>query len=706
MKRQHLRSIPAVRLFAVLALAAALALASGCIKHPVRGTTPSSASGRPADTATQADRAWEAQDHAASEVLNRRLLDRGSLSPEQQAEAWERLALSAVKNGHGHVSLEALKNLATLRPSAMQTWQWNEVYLQALVQTGRSDLARQHMETLLRDHSRPWELRFRAGLSLAREQWGLKNYEAAMDSLERLYEASPAPAPVSRASLERAFLEELKGADQSTLNDLAAIVPAASQWRFPYTVVRIEQARRLGQSKETWAQAWQLLNNLNRLGEIADPSLVPQVAAPLQQEQGVPTGGVALALPLSGPYAEIGWKVLRGVGAAQWEALTAGAQLNVRVINTEDDDWIARVRALPAGFALMGGPLRQDRFQALAKAGLLSERPCFAFLPRLSGAVEGMDAWRFFSSSRDEARALVSLASGQLGISEFAVLAPQEPYGDRFTEVFTSEVEEWLGKVTAKGTYPPGDPTLWSKSVPPLLGIDMTVPEAKREPVEPPFKAVFVPDGWSQAKVLVPQLFFYDEDRLLILGPALWGQGLTKDENVEMNYFRTALFPGPWWPDNPAPGAVGLRNALAADGLGDPDLWVALGYDFMRFAGVMPPLPTRAGAESVNNAVQTAMGIDWSMAPLVWDMAGRVRQDLFLFKPSAKGVVPLDAEQLAKRLERVRVRHEDRLIAQKEKRELDELKKLQAADPTNEELNQRLELLLDRIQQRKAEEAP
>ncbi|WP_172961589.1 penicillin-binding protein activator [Desulfovibrio ferrophilus] len=703
--RQHQKHTAAIttRALAVL-LVMALALVTGCAKRPVP-TTPDAASGSPASsTATQADKAWEAEDHASSEVLNRRLLDRGGLTKTQQAMAWERLAVSAVNNGHGHVSLEALRKLTTLRPGSSDTWQWNEVYLRALILIGHPDQARLHMDSLLRDHQRPWELRFRAGLSLARDQWNERRYEQAMQTLERLYGASPAPAPVSQASLERAFLEELKITDRRTLDDLASIIPPESQWNFPYTIVRLEQARRFGQSTDTWPQAWQLLNNLSRLGNIADPSLVAMVASPLQQEQGVPGGGVALALPMSGPYAEIGWKVLRGVGAAQWEALTGGAQLNIRVINTEASDWIERIEALPSGFAIMGGPLRQDKFEALVNRGLTTKRPCFAFLPRLSGAVEGMDAWRFFSSPRDEARALVSLAVGETAINEFAVLYPQEPYGNRSSEVFMAEVEDWFGEVTAIGSYPPAQPTQWSKSVAPLLGVDSAIPEEEREPVAPPFQAIFVPDGWSQAKILIPQLFFYNEDRLLVLGPALWGQGLAKDENVEMNYFRTAVFPGPWWADNPAPGTSALRTALAADGLGAPDFWVALGYDFMRFAGMMPPLSSNFNPDSVNSALQIAAGFDWSMAPLVWDVAGRVQQELFLFRPTRKGIAPLDLELLNKRLEDTRKRHEQRVIANQEKRELDELKKLQEAQPDNEEVNQRLQLLLDTIEQRKAEE--
>lgn len=680
----------------------ALALAAGCAKKPVP-TTPAPGAGRPvADTGAQADKAWEAGDHAASEALNRRLLDKGGLTEAQQAKAWERLAVSALNNNHGHVALEALRNLAQLRPGAPETWQWNEVYLSALMRIGRTAEARRHMDSLLRDKSRLWDLRFRAGLSLARAQWSEHAYERSMQTLGRLYEASPAPAPMSRGRLERAFLEELKLTDERTLMALASIVPPEAQWNFPYTIVRLEQARRRSADETTRQQAWQLINNLQRMGRFADPDLVAGVFAPIMQQYGAPSGGLVLALPLTGPYAEIGWKVLRGAGAAQWTALTQGAQLNIRVINTEAPDWLDRLEALPKGYTILGGPLRMDRFEALVARGVDQQHPCFAFLPSLGGEIEGMDAWRFFPGSRDEVRALAQLAVGDMGISEFGVLHPQEPYGSRFSEVFASEVEEWFATVNATASYPPGQPTKWAKSVAPFLNVDLSVPEEKREPVEPPFQAVFVPDAWSQAKIIVPQLFFYDEDRLLVLGPSLWGQGLTRDENVEMNYFRTAAFPGPWWADNPAPGTASLRDTLAADGLGEPDFWVALGYDFIRFTGLMPPLPAAWSPDNVNAALAIAQDMDWSMAPLRWDTAGRASQELFLFAPSRKGPVILDKERLQRRLERIRENHEKRVQALLEKRELEELQRLQEEDPTNESINMRLQMLLDTIEEREA----
>lgn len=688
-----------------LALVLFTALAGCGPKPPVAQRTPEPQAGHPAvDTRAQAEQAFERGDHARSEVLNRRLLDQDGLSEAQRAEAWKRLAKSAVENGHPQVALEALQNLARLRPAAADTWEYNRVYVAALLAAGRPDSARSYLSTLLRDDDRPWDLRFRAGLSLARDLWGEHRYEDALRTLERLYADSPDPSPMSRGQLEAGLLAELTTMDEATLIELVRATPAESQWRFPYTIVRLEQARRLGLVPDHWPRAWRILTGLTRYGDIADKTLVEDVLGPLRRRHGVPTGGIALALPLSGPYAEIGWKVMRGAGAAQWEILSAGGQMNIRAVNTEAPGWLEDIENLPSGLALMGGPLRLDRFRDIERRGLLERRPAFAFLPRLEGAVEGLDAWRFFSSPEDQVRALLDLSAGQLGVSDYAVFSPRESFGERYAAAFRQETDVWEASVNATGTYPPGEPTKWGREVAALVEADLDTPEEERLPPEPPFQAVFLPDGWSQAKLIAPQFFFYDEDRLLLLGPALWGQGLARDDNVEVQYFRLAVFPGAWWAENPAPGTQALRRTMQADGLGEPDFWVALGYDFVRLAAALPPLPAEWTATSVNGALAAAEDVQWSMAPMSWGDTGQARQEMFLFQPASDGFAALDAERLARRLERVRARHEDRVEALIAKRELEALRKLQEENPDNEAINTKLQLLLDRLEQEKLDE--
>ncbi len=691
---------------ACLVAALLLGLAACAGKPPVR-RTPDAQAGTPAqDIQTKADQAYEAGDHAQSEVLNRRLLDKGGLSEEQQATAWTRLAASALKNGHPQVCLEALDNLARLRPEARDQWDWNALYIAATMRSGRPDAARTHLADILRDPVRPWDLRFRAGLSLARDLWGERRYEDAMHVLGRLYAESPEPSPMSRGQLEAGLLAELQTVDDATLGELSRLTPIASQWTFPYTIVRLETARRIAKRDGGWTQAWRLLSGLMQHGEMADRTLVGDVLTPLRQRLGVPTSGIVLALPLSGPYAEIGWNVLRGAGAAQWEILSAGGQMHIRTVNTEAPGWLGEVDAAPAGFTLMGGPLRLDRFQALQASGKLGLRPVFAFLPRLDGAVEGRDAWRLFPSPEDQVRSLLQLASGSLGIDSFAVLSPDESFGRRYAQAFENEAALWNCSVNATGSYPPGEPTSWSRTVASLLGVDPAEGKDERTPPEPPFSAVFLPDGWSQAKLLAPQFFFYDEDRLLLLGPAAWGQGLARDENVETNYFRLAAFPGAWWPDNPAPGTEALRRAMDTDGLGAPDFWTALGYDFVRLAQTLPPLPAAWTPGAVNDALQVAGDVPWSMAPVAWGEMGQARQEMFLFQPSGDGYEILDPARLGLRLERTRTRHAERVQAQQDKRELESLRKMQQADPENADVNARLNDLLRRLEDERGIQPP
>ena len=92
---------------------------------------------------------------------------------------------------------------------------------------------------------------------------------------------------------------------------------------------------------------------------------------------------IALALPRSGPYAPIAGKIIQGANLAVKELQTNGIKIKLNVINTSAGDWIAKVNALPAANAVIGGPLHGSAYAAARKAGLLEKRAFFAFMPAL-----------------------------------------------------------------------------------------------------------------------------------------------------------------------------------------------------------------------------------------------------------------------------------------------------------------------------------
>ena len=309
----------------------------------------------------------------------------------------------------------------------------------------------------------------------------------------------------------------------------------------------------------------------------------------------------------------------------------------------------------------MGGPLTVEGFKSMADAGVVKRRAVFSFLPGLGDYAEGRDAWRFFSSREDEVRALLDLCIRQLGITRFGVLAPEEDFGSRMSEVFTRMAMIQGGSVTGSATYPPGEHTEWGRRVARALGVPATIDKHKVMSA-PRFGAVFLPDGWNQAQLLVPNFFYYDASDMVYLGPNLWSRSLDQVRDVELNYFRLAVCPGAWWPETS--GAEALQAELDAQGLGTADYWVALGYDFTRMASVLGPLPAAPTASEVNQRLARVASMTFSMAPVSYTADGVAMQRQYLFAPGADGkrlANPDDLRQGIQRAQNLRAHRKEQM---------------------------------------------
>ena len=70
------------------------------------------------------------------------------------------------------------------------------------------------------------------------------------------------------------------------------------------------------------------------------------------------------------------------------------------------------------------------------------------------------------------------------------------------------------------------------------------------------------------------------------------------------------------------------------------DFWVALGYDFARFAANIN-LSSRESSQAITTRIRSLRML-WGMAPIQWDANGIAHQKLYLFQPAAGGIKPLD----------------------------------------------------------------
>jgi len=624
----------------------------------------------------EADAAWQAKRYEASELYYNAILERPDLVRSELPTIYARLAESAYQNGHHHQARIALENWANIDSSALELVSWERTYLNTMAALGKTERLQNHLKWVLENYKLPWGTRLEVALWYGSYFQQKGDFERALDVLDGFYKQ--APDMTARAAFEHEFLQKIQAYDDGLINDLSKSVTAANQWRFPYVLVGFERGVRDASDEEAWSMIWRTMRNLAVNGELADLIPLENKLAELEAKYGLPRIGLALALPLTGPYGKVGSKILRGAGLAQWRLAQEGVDVDLRVINTEAPGWDKRLAELPGHYSVVGGPLRVAAFKRLYEAGssgedILKNRAVFTFLASIGDLEEGRDAWRFFTSRNDEVRSLVSLAVDDLDIKDLAVFYPEEKFGRTMAQTFYREAAPLGGRIKGMQSYPSRDLKQWGKRASKLLKVPADFSDNKDAPLElPDFGAVFIPDGWNQAQTLLPNFFFYEGDQLVFLGPGLWSRALDSAKDIDEHYYRLAVCPGAWWEGSE--GGRALQNVLTEEGLGQADFWVALGFDFIRFAGKFGALPSNWNAEEVNKRIVAAQTIDFSMAPMTWDEQGVGSQDLYLFSPVRNGKQLVDAEKLTARIAYAKARRERRVEAYEKRMEEEKAK--------------------------------
>lgn len=600
-----------------------------------------------------ASSAWERGNMAEAARLYGVLARNADTPAEERNLAFERLTRAALANRHPHTVLDALMQWRAFDATAPDQPAWQQAWGRALAQLPPSE-GRRRAALIWNDSGRNAVLRTQAGGVLLLRGVELERSVLA-PQLTALYQNADT---TDRQIMEHGMLALLGDAPDSDMAALLHMAGPDKDHQFPWSVVLLETVRR--ERALHSARADELTARISAPGVFADPSLLataeapaPQTTAetPLPGEAGLNSGCYVMALPLSGNYEPIGRKVARGANAAQQEMARNGLNVDLKLLDTENPQWLDQLAALPSQCVAVGGPLRPDAYAAAKARGLTSQRAFFTFFPQLDTQEEGVTAWRFFSSPQDQVEAVLRFAR-DLGLSQYAALYPEEPYGRRMTDLFLQAAGTGVVKTAA---YPPDNPKAWNKITREFVGGRMV----NKTPVSSAsFQAVFLPDSWDKDVVLIPYLFFHGEDRLLLMGTALWEQSLSGNVKVDTNNLELAVFPGAWNSATPTAAAASLIDALAAAGE-QTDFWVGLGYDFVRFASALG-LTDAWNPQEVNTSIAKAQNMPWSMAPIRWNQ-GKAGQQLFLFTPTASGFELANPDVFRERLKAVQESHNRRV---------------------------------------------
>ncbi len=603
----------------------------------------------------------------ASELYWRALQEK-DLGRKTELRAWRNLARSALKSGKPVRARESLKRWRMLNPDAAQTWAWQEIKSGLIRRELGQKAYVSHLQGLMSSR-RPWALNLRAGRALTELYTERERPRKALSALKRLDElAGEDEKRGDVVDLARGVASSMPHEARSELLEEAPRKEAA---RFPVLVFRWEQALYRFQQGETgWKEAWKALSGVLKDAEAYLRSRLEERLRELEQEHGRPAPGIVLLLPLSGGYGDIGWGIVRGADAAQWRMSQQGRAIRLRVINTQERDWLERLSKLSATYSLAGGPIRASIWEEIHEAGLHEDLAFFTFRSSLSPGTEGEDAYRFFPGRTDQVRALLDISRKELDLDSFGTLYPRSSFGRSMARSFWNATVQKGAELNGLGFYDQQHIAMYEDKVADYLHVPegFHEQEEKEDPArnatnatqnatripEQDFDAVFIPGSFSRARILIPEFFYFNQPDLVFLGPALWSQEIKRISGLDMRYYNLTIMASPWWPDNPARQMKVLRHTLEQSVQEPPDFWVGLGYDFLRFAMEVAPAAMGSSDSDLTGWLHRMSGFDWTLAPFSWDEQGRASQDLYVLRPVADGVERVRPEKLRDRLEKAR----------------------------------------------------
>lgn len=309
------------------------------------------------------------------------------------------------------------------------------------------------------------------------------------------------------------------------------------------------------------------------IAKFADHEYISQVRQSLSEIQTVSSEynryTLGCLLPLSGTYEVFGNKALRGVKLALTEAMDPvqnPGQPGVNILVRDDaSDPGQAVRAIGEldneKVAAVIGPIITA--EVAGKEAQQKGIPIITLTQKEKITDIGDCIFRNFLTPKMQVEAVVSYSLRTLGLKNFAVLYPNEKYGETFMRLFRDEVISLGGNIVGEEYYNPND-------------TDFRVPIRKLGD-RSAFDAVFIPDAPKKVGLILPQLALHGITGIQLLGTNLWHS----DELAKTapQHVQGAVFPDVFFAESSSPEVqLFVRNFQRTFGE-SPGFIEAIGYD-------------------------------------------------------------------------------------------------------------------------------
>ena len=324
---------------------------------------------------------------------------------------------------------------------------------------------------------------------------------------------------------------------------------------------------------------------------------------------------IGCLLPLSGPYKTYGEKALQGIELAlnEYHRTHKEKPIHFIVKDTASDPFqaVQAVRELDeANVSAIIGPI----FSAEPAAMEAQSRgiPIILFTQKDDVTRIGEFVFRNFITPRMQIEPLAAYAVKHMGLKRFAILYPDENYGNTYMNLFWDEVLSLGGAVVGVESYDPMD-TDFAKPIKKLVGLYYEVPkeleidftftpedEVNQDPMaktttnmlaflpheikkipqlyfwgfpqalgplandvaqgrkrddalEPivDFDALFIPDAAKKSGLITPQLAYFDVEDVVLMGTNLWHSQQLID--MSQDYIQKAVLTDGFFPESKNP---------------------------------------------------------------------------------------------------------------------------------------------------------
>lgn len=286
---------------------------------------------------------------------------------------------------------------------------------------------------------------------------------------------------------------------------------------------------------------------------------------------------IGCMLPLSGKYQIFGKQALRGIQMAQDElkALYSGQEIQFVIKDTEssNDKAVECVRELAkTKIAAIAGPLVTS--EAAAKEAQKYKIPMVCITQKSEVTSAGDYIFSNFITPEIQIKGLVSHAENRLGIKKFAILYPDDKYGQTFMALFRQGVSEVGGNLVVAEVYR-ANQTDFSSAIKKIASVLPQEPGSLSESSDS--VAIFIPDAPSRLSLILPQLIYYNVQNVYLLGTNIWhNNALLKlaPEHVKNTVITDGYFFGSIKPES-ARFAQAFKSIYGEE----PGLIEAIAYD-------------------------------------------------------------------------------------------------------------------------------